>query len=144
MQKIKECFKEIKDFMTKNYLKLNASKTQVIFCGSPTTLELHQYRFNELCNYIEIDEENIKKSGKSLGAVVDCSLKFNDMISETCRGGYYKLNKMKNMRNSLSEELRLTLVKCFIISKIDYCNFIYANSTKIKIYKLQKCLNAML
>ena len=142
LQKIRECFFRVKDFMTKNFLKLNVAKTQVIFCGSPTSLALHQSRFNEICSLLEIEEENIKTSGKSLGAVIDCELNFKNMIFETCRGGYFKLNKLRNMRNSLPEDIRLTLIKCYIISKIDYCNFMYANVPKNQIYKLQKCLNA--
>ena len=141
-RKIGECLSRIREFMTKNYLKLNVDKTQVIFCGLPRTLSLHQSRTREICDIIEVDEQNVKKSAKSLGAVIDSSLNFDDMIFETCRGAYFKLNKLQNMRDVLPEDLKLTLIKCYVISRIDYCNFMYANCPKKKINKLQKCLNS--
>ena len=52
------------------------------------------------------------------------------------------MNKLKNMKYSLSENLRISLVKCYIISQLDYCNFLYANITKKQLNNLQKCLNA--
>ena len=46
------------------------------------------------------------------------------------------------MRRSLSVELRLTLIKCFVISKLDYCNFLYICCNLKQKKPLQKCLNA--
>ena len=141
-EKIGECLTKIKHFMTTNYLKLNVDKTQIVLCGLPTTLALHQSRIKEICSTVGVDEENAKTSAKSLGAVIDSSLKFDDMIFETCRGAYFKLNKLQNMRQVLPEDVKLTLIKCYIISRLDFCNFMYANCPDKKVYKLQKCLNS--
>ena len=141
-EKIGECLSNIKHFMKNNFLKLNVDKTQIIFCGRPTILSLHQSRIQEICTVIGVDEQNVKTSAKSLGAVIDSSLKFDDMIFETCRGAYFKLNKLQNMRNMLPEDVKLTLIKCYILSRLDYCNFMYAKCSQKQVYKLQKCLNS--
>ena len=129
-------------FMKNNFLKLNASKTQVMFCGSPSMLSLYSQRFQELAKALNIPDTSVLRSGKTLGAVLDEELKFDKMISDVCQAAYCKLNELKSMRNSIGEDLRLSLVKCYILSKLDYCNFLYANATNKQLKPLQKCLNA--
>ena len=135
------CVKEIRKYMTMNYLKLNIDKTQIIFCGMSKDIELYNSRLDDFEQVLGGDCKRTKH-GKTLGVKLDENLKFNELISETCSSGYYKLNKLKNMRSVLDLELRLTLVKCFILTKIDYCNILLNGATKKQVYRLQKMVNA--
>ena len=88
------------------------------------------------------DQCNRTKEGKTLGVKLDEELKFNDMIGDTCSSGHYKLNKLKNMRMVLDSQLKLTLVKCYVLSKIDYCNILLNQATNKQLKRLQKLVNA--
>ena len=64
------------------------------------------------------------------------------MIGEICKAGYYKLDKLKNMCLILSTSLKLTLVKCYILSKKDYCNFLFCHLPMYQLKCLQKLENS--
>ena len=64
------------------------------------------------------------------------------MINETCKICYFKLTKLRNLRHYLSQEIKIMLVKCFIISRLDYCNSLYACTPQYLLNKLKKVLNA--
>ena len=101
--------------MAENFLKLNIKKTQFLLCGSPKTLSFYESRFDEIYRVLKLEEGNGNGLDKTLGVVIDKHLGFREMITETCKSSYYKLNKLQNMQSSLDEGTRLTLVKCFII-----------------------------
>ena len=139
--KLGELRKVVQMYMANNFLKLNVDKTQILVCGSSTNLELYNSRILEF-NWLVGDNCCFSTDGKTLGVKLDNSLKFNTMINDTCRAGYFKLNKLKNMRMVLDEELKLSLVKCFILSKIDYCNILLNQTTNQQLKRLQKLVNA--
>ena len=138
---LEACVKSIRKYMSDNYLKINIAKTQILFCGRPSTLSLYESRFDEFEHVLGMDC-NRSDHGKTLGIKIDANLKFDIMIKETCRAGHFKLNKLKNVRQVLDVDIKLTLVKCFILSKIDYCNILLNQANKKQINPLQKLVNA--
>ena len=40
------------------------------------------------------------------------------------------------------KKTRISLVKCYILTKLDYCNFVFGNASNKQIYRLQKCMNS--
>ena len=133
--------KIVQKYMASNILKLNVDKTQILFCGSPTNIELFGRRLDEF-DCLMGDDSKRATVGKTLGVKIDERLKFEAFISETCSCVNYKLNKLKNMRTVLNSELKLTLVKCYVLSKIDYCNILLNQATKKQINRLQKVINS--
>ena len=131
----------IKKYMAKNFLKLNIEKTQILFCGSVANVEMYGTRLDEF-NQLMAGDCSRTKNGKTLGVRLDENLSFNDMISDTCSAGHFKLDKLRNMRTVLDSDLKLTLVKCYILSKIDYCNVLLNLATNKKIKRLQKLVNS--
>ena len=125
---LEECVKTIREYMAKNYLKINIS-TQILFCSKPSTIGLYDSRLDEFEQILNIDCSR-SKQGKTLGVKLDENLKFEAMVRETCSSGYFKLEKLKNLRQVLDADLKLTLVKCFILSKVDYCNILLNQATK--------------
>ena len=138
---LEKCVDCIRRYMSANYLKINIAKTQILFCGKPTTIGLYDMRLNEFERKLEMDCSR-NKYGKTLGVKLDENLKFDEMIKETCQAGHFKLNKLRNIRQVLSIDIKLTLVKCFILSKIDYCNIVLNQANKKQIYPLQKLVNS--
>jgi len=52
------------------------------------------------------------------------------------------LKKLGGIKRCLRAETRLTLVKSYVISRLDFCNALYANLPKVYLNKLQRVLNA--
>ena len=48
---------------------------------------------------------------------------------------------INSIRHYLSQNALKTLISAFVLSRIDYCNFLLANSPKQLIHKLQKVQN---
>ena len=141
LDKIGSCMEEVKLWMLRNFLKLNMDKTQVLFCGKPTSIELYSDRFYKYEDLLGIKiGENLP--AKVLGVKIDKFLNFDEMLKETCRNGYFRLNKLKNIGNALDLSLKISLVRCYILSGIDYCSVLYAGINASDIKRLQKLMNA--
>ena len=70
--------KTSKIYMSANYLKLNVDKTEVVFCGHQTNLELYRPRLDEFEKFLGTKEQGLK-SGKSLDIIIDQNLNFKDI-----------------------------------------------------------------
>ena len=138
-QKVTACLTDIELWMKDNYLKVNLDKTNVIFLGN----SLNQTVFD--LNWT-VDEKvfsnNILDEIKSLGIYFDGGMKFTKMINECTKSCYFKLQKLGGIRRNLPTDLRITLVKVYILSKLDYCNSLYATVSKSLMKKLQGVINA--
>ena len=77
-----------------------------------------------------------------LGVVLDQSLSLDHMITETCKTCYFKLTKLHNLQSFLSYDHKIMLVKTFIISRIDYCNNLYACLAHYLLCRLERLSNA--
>ena len=64
------------------------------------------------------------------------------MITETCSICYFKLTKRCNLQSFLSYNYKIMSVKTFIISRIDYCNNLYACLPHYLLHRLERLLNA--
>ena len=64
--KVLKAVKTVQNYMASNYLKLNVDKTQILFCGSSTNIELYGQRLDEF-NGLMGDETKRTIDGKSLG-----------------------------------------------------------------------------
>lgn len=127
--------------MTKNFLKLNMEKSQLLICGKENLINVHYSQIISLNNDLHINSA-IAQNSKILGVFLDSKMTFALMINETCKICYFKLMKLRNLRHYLSQEIKIMLVKCFIISRLDYCNSLYACIPQYLLNKLKKVLNA--
>ena len=64
--------------MTKNYMKLNIRKTQVLLCGKPDVLEPHSDKMDVLKDNFGVCSTD-GHSRKTLGVQVDQSFRFKTM-----------------------------------------------------------------
>ena len=126
--------------MSKNFLKLNVNKTQLLVCRKKRLLDTFQPNILNLKNSLNLDTDLLPKA-KLLGVVLDQSLSLDHMITETCRICYFKLTKLRNLRSFLSYNHKIMLVKTFIISHINYCNSLYACLPHYLLRTLERLLN---
>ena len=118
--------------MNVNILKLNMDKSQLLMRGKKRIINLYQSQIPDLNTALQITSDVLHTS-KLLGVVLDSNLCFADMINNTRRICFFKLSKLQSIRHFLSSDTEILLVKSFItgVSCLDYCNILYACSTKI-------------
>ena len=115
-------------------------KTLVLLCGKPDALELHSDKMGVLQNYIGVSHTD-SHSLKTLGVQVGQKFSFKTMVSDACRAGYLKLEQLKRLRHVLSQQLKTTMVKCFVLLRVNHCNALYCNFNGQQTRNLQKLVN---
>ncbi|ELT99070.1 hypothetical protein CAPTEDRAFT_197727 [Capitella teleta] len=83
---IGECATVIKDWMQKNYLKLNGEKTEMLIVSTPS---LSQYRLS----LVALFDENISASDwiLNLGVMFDNTLSMKKQVSSVCKRAFYQI-----------------------------------------------------
>ena len=134
---LKQCFSEIRTWMSLNYLKMNDTKTEVIELHSPytSTVPMSTIDFEGCC--IKLSE-----SAKNLGFWFDKSLDLNVQIKNVSKICYLNLRNISRIGSKLSKSLKVQLVHGCIHSILDYCNATYFGLTKFQLRKLQCIQNA--
>jgi len=74
--------------------------------------------------------------------IIDQQLTFASHIGRLSARCFYQLRQLRVIRRTLTEEAAKTLVHAFIISRIDYCNSVLSDVSKVHLSKLQSVLHA--
>ena len=115
---IELCIKRVSEWMFTNRLKLNMDKTEFIIFGTRQQLS------NVCCDSISVKNETIYSCPvvRNLGVLLDQELKMKYHVSHILQTSYMHIRKLRSFRKYITQESMKTLVHCFIISRIDYCN----------------------
>ena len=140
IQRITNCLRDIKEWMFSNFLKLNINKTKALLIGSRNNTLYHP-KID-----INYDNESIENPPegyvKTLGIMFDKNISMEKQVSEICKVCYFHLRRLGRIRNYLDIELKILLIKSYVLSKLDYCNIILANIPDKLIKCLQRVQNA--
>ncbi|XP_029284776.1 uncharacterized protein LOC115006618, partial [Cottoperca gobio] len=138
LAKLQACLKDIKTWMSSNFLMLNTDKTEVIILG-PKRLR------NAFSNDIEaLDGINLASSTtvRNLGVIFDQDLSFNSHIKQISRTAFFHLRNIAKIRHILSQNDAEKLVHAFVTSRLDYCNSLLSGCPKKSLKTLQLIQNA--
>ena len=143
---IENCIMEIKNWMTTNYMQLNEGKTQLIVFGKPYNLNKYpndlKISFNDVdITSLDLNSPGMKDKGKSLGVMLDNDTSMKRQISAVKQSSSNTLHNLRNIKEYLTVDAKLTLVKSLVLSKLDYCNSLYMNIPQYQVTTLQKILN---
>ena len=129
---------EIRDWMRRNFLKLNDAKTEFLVLGSK-----HQLAKIPSPSTVSIGEARVTSATTAcnIGAIFDCHLSMNHQISSICQSCYIHLRNINKIRNFLSDDATERLVCAFISSKLDYLNSLLYGLPKYQIRRLQLIQN---
>ena len=132
------CIEEISTWMASNRLKLNPSKTEVIWLGSSRRLK------HCPMDALNIAGVLIKPSSyvRDLGVYVDGDLSLEAHISQISRTCFYHLRQLRVVRRSLTTDSAHSLIRALVHSRVDYCNGVLAGLPQTQINRLQSILRA--
>ena len=138
VRNLEECCVSIKKWMTKNRLKLNDEKTEVILLGT------EDKRIATNLNSIKVCESEIKIVDKvrNLGLIFDSKLSMTEHINFIVKTCYFHLRRLGRIRPCLTKEAAATIALATIISRLDYCNSTFWGLPAYQVHRLQKIQNS--
>ena len=113
LHSIQSCISDVKVWATANMLKLNDSKTELMFLTSKRTKHLHNLPTSITIGIAQI---LFKQSVKKLGFTLDCHLTMNAHVSKIARTFYFVLGRLASIRRFLTSTATATLVSAFVLS----------------------------
>ena len=130
---IESCITSFKQWMDTNRLKMNSAKTNFILIGSRQQLVK--------CKMTSIlaNDDIVQRSPiiKYLGALIDERLSFKQFINSKYRMAMWNLQKLKAIRNVLTDDACKTLISALVLSHLDYTNMILIGLPEVDIKKMQ-------
>ena len=123
------------NWFTKNRLKLNPSKTEMITLSSKRMATPH---FSVLFGDAEIPPS---PSIKLLGVYLDSSLTWEKHVSLIMQRCYCILIGLARIRHRMPRETKKLLVEALAIPHIKYCLTVWGGCTGTQQSRIQKCIN---
>ncbi len=135
LSKLTECVKNIKDWMTNNFLLLDSDKTEILLIGPKNSTQ------NILDHNLQLDVTVSSSTVKNLGVILDRNLSFENQISHVTKTAFFHLRNITKLRNMLTVSDAEKLFHAFMTSRLDYCNAL-GGCPASSINKLQIVQNA--
>ena len=134
LQRFGDCADSVSRWMSSNRLKLNPSKTELIWFYSGR----RQLSFVE--NDIELFGNRIAPvhTVRDLGVMLDSNMTMSQHVLRVCQNCYFKIRLGK----ALSVESKLLLVHALVHSRLDYCNSVLVRLPWSLVQQLQPVLNS--
>ena len=129
---VKNCVNDILCWMDSNKLKLNTDKTEVLAVGDLSNLGLIG------SDHTDVGDSRvpIKSSVKYLGVTLDQTLSLNNHISKVSSCCQYQLRRISSIRKYLTQSYAARLASAMVLSRLDYCNSLFASVPKFQLERL--------
>ena len=130
---LESCITDLRDWVAKNKLKLNDTKTEFLLISS---------RYSHCkpdISSIQIGNSNIPaaSSARNIGCVMDSHFTMADHITSVCKASYIQLRAIAQIRKYLTKEAAITLVHSFVTSRLDNLNALLTGLPDCLLRKLQ-------
>ena len=132
------CVADVGAWTSSSRLRLNSSKTQVMWLGHKNQVDKIDIRSVPMMSSTVV----VVDSARDLGVVIDSRLTMSDQVAALCRASYYQLRQLRPVARSLPEESAKTLVQAFISCRLDYCNALLYGINDHLFRRLQSVQNA--
>ena len=146
-EQLRKCFSEIEKWMASSYLKLNPSKTELLFISSRTDNSANPIGYDESFSLRRSDQPatliSPSEQARNLGVIFDEKLTMKShIISKVVRDCNMTLHNLRRIGDKLSKQHRVQLVHSLIHSRLDYCNGLLIGADQCDIARLQKVQNS--
>ena len=132
------CIESIKAWMSSNRLRLNPSKTELIWLGS--SRRLHHCSSTRM-RVSDVDLRPVD-CVRDLGVPIDSGMTLARHVNHISGVCLFQLRQLRIIRRSLTTDAAHALVCALIHTRIDYCNGLLASSPRYLTDKLQVVLRA--
>ena len=134
VEKIQQCYLDIKAWMTQNLLKLNDDKTELLL------LMRRNLRNVSPVSHIDLNMVPVHPSTtiRNLGAMFDHHMDMKSFVNMKCKATMHSLRNISCVRRSLKTEACKTLVQAYVTSKLDYCNSLLYGIPDSLVHKLKR------
>lgn len=134
---VESCIENIYVWMSANKLKMNDEKTEIIPCATKPKLKTLQ------ADHLNLNNTRIEFSfkAKNLGLNLDSALSMEVHVNHLCKVLNFELRKLSQIRQYLDINATKTLASAFILSRLDYCNSMFAGLPQERLQKLQLIQN---
>jgi len=140
INRLEHCGTDIGRWMSANRLKLNTSKSELLWAGS--RYNISSLRRSDLDLQLGADTISPSDQVRVLGVTLSSDLSLEKHVSNVSAACFYRLRQLRRVRRSLDAASAATLVHAFVTSRIDYCNAVLAGTPKVTTDKLQRVMNA--
>jgi len=130
---------DIKAWLRPSRLRLNPTKTQVMWLGSGGQ-QLAKVDTDEVS--LLASRVHVLDAARNLGVIFDSKLSMSAQISVVCRTGYCQLRQLRTFVRCLSEDATKILIQALINTWLDYCNSLYFGIADGLMSRLQSVQNA--
>ena len=137
-EKLEKCIQDVRDWLCKNYLKLNDSKTDFIILGS----NIHLKKI--ATNSVKVGSVDIpcSESVRNIGAYFDVQMKMSIQVKKICSRAWLKLHQISKVKRFLTTKQLKTVIHAYVVSQLDYNNGLLAGCPTATIKPMQTIQNA--
>lgn len=135
--KIETCILEINSWMSKNMLKMNNDKTELVVINA-------RHRPSPPITAIQVCNELIEPSttARNIGVIFDSAMTMEAQVNSMCKSAFFHLRNLAKIRKYLSKTSIEILIHAFITSRIDFCNAVLYGIPDYLLQKLQSVQNS--
>ena len=114
---MEQCLADIHTWMTRNKLKLNNDKTEIILFGTKSAINNINIAALEVAGVrVQLSEGPVK----NLGVKQDYSLSMSSQVNAMVQSASFHLRNIGQVRNRLNDNATKSLVQSLVISRLDY------------------------
>ena len=126
---------DVKDWLCRNLLKFNISKTELSLIGSSQQL-------SNLMESVTICIDNhVIVAVRNVGLYIDQHMRLNVHVNKVMKAGLYHLSNISNIRKYLSTDAAKSLIHALVTSSLECCNSLLYSCKKSSIQWLQRLQN---
>jgi len=135
-----DCVLDIHHWSSSHRLKLNACKSEVVWLGTRQQLT----RLSHDDKVLELSDGALQPSTtvKNPGVHLDDTLTMDDDAKQCVRTCFFHMHRIHQLRRFIDDNTMHTLVPALIVSRLDYCNSLYAGCTISTLHRLQRLQDA--
>ena len=136
--KLSSCLSALNSWFFQSQLKLNPTKSEVMFVGSSRLLA----KYN-LPSVVTLDGTTLSMSSKLkiLGVTLDSNLNFAHFISQIIQSSNFYIYAIKQVRKFLLLSTANALFISLVLSRLNYCNSLLCGQPNYLLCKLQALKN---
>ena len=135
---ISSCVESIQQWMAQNRLKLNPTKTEFIWLGSPRRIQQCSTAPLLIAGALIQPSSHVR----DLWVIFDSDLSMSTHVNKLISVCFFHLRQLRLIRRSLDVEAAHALVRALIHSRLDYWNGVLAGLPVERLRRLQSVMKA--